>query len=207
MEASYVNPGEIKVSLHCVYFRCTKKYHLFCFHFLRCIVSSWKKWRNISKKHALHFVLCFKVERLQDWWISFAWILLGSQPDWKELNCSDQTYVNQIQIYMILEIKPCGLGSRIWGWKLEVISFIGDITFYFICKQNWHCGLSRTLNQSFLTSNSLHNHGGQKLSCLLMLQHKEFWTNSLKSTFLWDIWFGRDAVKNIDEMIAGPVNG
>ena len=188
-------------------FHCTKKYHLFCFHFLRCIVSSWKKWRNISKKHALHFVLCFKVERLQDWWISFSWILLGSQTYWKELNRSDQTYVNQIQIYMILEIKPCGLGSRIWGWKLEVISFIGDITFYFICKQNWHCGLSRTLNQSFLTSNSLHNHGGQKLSCLLMLQHKEFWTNSLKSTFLWDIWFGRDAVKNIDEMIAGPVNG
>ena len=31
--------------------------------------------------------------------------------------------------------------------------------------------------------------------------------NSLKSTFLWDIWFGRNAVKNIDEMIAGPVNG
>ena len=149
MEASYVNPGEIKVSLH-------QKVPPFLFPFfaLYCI--------EISKKHALHFVLCFKVERLQDWWISFAWILLGSQPDWKELNCSDQTYVNQIQIYMILEIKPCGLGSRIWGWKLEVISFIGDITFYFICKQNWHCGLSRTLNQSFLTSNSLHNHGGQK---------------------------------------------
>ena len=27
-----------------------------------------------------------------------------------------------------------------------------------------------------------------------MSQPKEFCTNSLKSTFLWDVWFGRDAV-------------
>jgi hypothetical protein len=27
-----------------------------------------------------------------------------------------------------------------------------------------------------------------------MSQHKEFRTNSLKSIFLWDVWFGRDAV-------------
>ena len=26
-----------------------------------------------------------------------------------------------------------------------------------------------------------------------MSQHKEFSTNSLKSTFLWDVWLGRDA--------------
>ena len=40
-------------------------------------------------------------------------------------------------------------------------------------------------------------------------KHKEFWKNSLNWTFLWDVWFGRDAVyskiqlhtsKDIDEM-------
>ena len=42
-----------------------------------------------------------------------------------------------------------------------------------------------------------------------MSQSKEYLTNSLKSTFLWDVWFVRDAVyfkrlttsKNIDEIL------
>ena len=45
----------------------------------------------------------------------------------------------------------------------------------------------------FLVSNSLQNHGGQK-KIMPMSQHKEFWTDKLNWTFLWNVWFSRDAV-------------
>ena len=69
---------------------------------------------------------------------------------------------------MILEIKPCGLASIIWGWKLWLISFIGEHLDYFLFllvsrtgtvgwTKRWVKVPKCVLAITFLASNSLHN--------------------------------------------------
>ena len=43
--------------------------------------------------------------------------------------------------YVTLEIKPCGLGSRIWNMEAEwMLKVINDLISWIFGKQNWHCG-------------------------------------------------------------------
>ena len=80
----------------------------------------------------------------------------------------------------LLEIKPWNLASspaglylefEIWRLKAAITDLIYWWTFRLLFisfgKQNSHCGINRTLSAltiTFLASNSLHNHGGQKWS-------------------------------------------
>ena len=50
----------------------------------------------------------------------------------------------------LLEIKPCGLGSRIREaeWRLKVII---DIIPWIYGKQNWRCGMNQTLSAKMKT--------------------------------------------------------
>ena len=77
----------------------------------------------------------------------------------------------------LLEIKPYGLGSRIWdmeaesyNWSHLLVNIWFGLLFISFGKQKRHCGMNQTLSWvpkcalaiSFLASNSLDNHGGRK---------------------------------------------
>ena len=71
----------------------------------------------------------------------------------------------------LLEIKPFVLGSRIRDMEAESYNwFTFRLLFISFGKQKWHCGMNQRLSWvpkcalviTFLASNSLHNHGGQK---------------------------------------------
>ena len=52
-------------------------------------------------------------------------------------------------IYVVLEIKPCGLGSRIWDteaeWRLKFLTDL--ISWWIFGEQNWRWGMNRTLSK------------------------------------------------------------
>ena len=72
-------------------------------------------------------------------------------------------FLDETPILYTIEIKPCGLGSRIRDMEAESynwshLSVNIYITFTSFGKQNWCCGMNRTLSvRSFLASNSLLN--------------------------------------------------
>ena len=87
-----------------------------------------------------------------------------------QMDVNPCTPVNTIML--LLEIKPCGLGSCIRDmeaeWRLKVIT---DLISWIFGKENWRCGMNQMLSSSvrrdmmFLASNSLNNLRGQKWSC------------------------------------------
>ena len=72
-------------------------------------------------------------------------------PKFRILGISKKILNNLNFLYIILEIKPCGLGSRIRDMEAERNNWshllIGEHLDYFLfCKQNWHCEMNRTLS-------------------------------------------------------------
>ena len=55
-----------------------------------------------------------------------------------------------VYTYTTLEIKPCGLGSRVWDMEAELrLKGITDlISWWIFGKLNWRCGMNGTLSLS-----------------------------------------------------------
>ena len=54
---------------------------------------------------------------------------------------------NYICTYFELEIKPCGLGSKIWDMEADLIYWwTFRLLFIYFGKQMWHCGMDWTLS-------------------------------------------------------------
>ena len=70
---------------------------------------------------------------------------------WVKLKRSDILVLISIIVqvfYILLEIKPCGLGSRIRDmeaeWRLKVITDL--FSWWIFGKENWHCWMNRMLS-------------------------------------------------------------